>query len=136
MRLVRTCCSRARTRCPASRAPPAIHARAQWAAAAADSPCQKATREARAPSSSAALISPRPFLDPPTHQEYTLAIATDAVAVKARIAAVADTYANQGARAGALLPFTSALAGLCVAAAAFIVEINPLLASAFPALGT
>mmetsp|Transcript_4529 Transcript_4529/g.13956 ORF Transcript_4529/g.13956 Transcript_4529/m.13956 type:complete len:535 (+) Transcript_4529:3-1607(+) len=66
--------------------------------------------------------------------EYTLAIATDAVAVKARIAAVADTYANQGARAGALLPFTSALAGLCVAAAAFIVEINPLLASAFPAI--
>jgi len=67
--------------------------------------------------------------------EYTLAIATDAVAVKARIAAVADTYANQGARAGALLPFTSALAGLCVAGAAFIVEFNPLVASAFPALG-
>ncbi|KAJ1633868.1 hypothetical protein T492DRAFT_977734 [Pavlovales sp. CCMP2436] len=68
--------------------------------------------------------------------EYTLAIATDAVAVKARIAAVADTYANQGARAGALLPFTSALAGLCVAGAAFIVEFNPLVASAFPALAS
>lgn len=74
----------------------------------------------------------RPPLCP---QEYTLAIATDAVAVKCRIAAVADTYANQGARAGALLPFTSALAGLCVAGAAFVVEINPLAACIFPALG-
>ena len=48
--------------------------------------------------------------------EYNIAQAADAVALKSRAAAVADTYANQGARAGAILPFTSALAGLCAAA--------------------
>jgi len=47
--------------------------------------------------------------------------------VKARAAAVADTYANQGARAGSILPFTSALAGLCAAASAAAVEILPLI---------
>lgn len=55
--------------------------------------------------------------------EYSLARATDAVAVKARSAAVCDTYANQGARSAAILPFTSALSGLCAAATAAIVEL-------------
>ncbi len=36
-----------------------------------------------------------------------IAEATNAVALKARSAAVADTYANQGSRSGAILPFTS-----------------------------
>ena len=57
--------------------------------------------------------------------EFTLAEAVDAVAVKARAAAVADTYANQGARAGSILPFTSALAGLCAAASAAATEVLP-----------
>merc|ERR1711871_1657597 len=39
----------------------------------------------------------------------------------------ADTYANQGSRAGAVLPFTSALAGLCAAASAATVELLPLI---------
>jgi hypothetical protein len=55
--------------------------------------------------------------------EYSLARATDAVAVKARSAAVCDTYANQGSRSAAILPFTSALSGLCAAATAAIVEL-------------
>ncbi len=55
--------------------------------------------------------------------EYCLARATDAVAIKARSAAVCDTYANQGARSAAILPFTSALSGLCAAATAAIVEL-------------
>jgi hypothetical protein len=55
--------------------------------------------------------------------EYILSRATDAVALKARSAAVCDTYANQGARACAILPFTSALCGLCAAATAAIVEL-------------
>lgn len=55
--------------------------------------------------------------------EYSLARACDAVAVKARSAAVCDTYANQGARSAAILPFTSALSGLCAAATAAIVEL-------------
>ena len=38
--------------------------------------------------------------------EYYLSQATDAVALKSRAAAIADTYANQGARSGAILPFT------------------------------
>jgi hypothetical protein len=58
-----------------------------------------------------------------TECEYCLARATDAVAVKARSAAVCDTYANQGARSAAILPFTSALSGLCAAATAAIVEL-------------
>jgi hypothetical protein len=58
--------------------------------------------------------------------EYAIAEAADAVALKARSAAVTDTYANQGSRAGAILPFTSALAGLCAAASAAVVEILPL----------
>lgn len=61
--------------------------------------------------------------------EYSIAAGTDAIAVKARSAAVADTYANQGARAGAILPFTSALAGLCAAASAASVELLPLITS-------
>lgn len=55
--------------------------------------------------------------------EYMLARASDAVALKARSAAVCDTYANQGARSAAILPFTSALSGLCAAATAAIVEL-------------
>lgn len=55
--------------------------------------------------------------------EYVLSRATDAVALKARSAAVVDSYANQGARAAAILPFTSALSGLCAAATAAIVEL-------------
>ena len=84
--------------------------------------------------------------------EYTLANAVDAVllhpcllrflyvmntspniflqvSVKARAAAVADTYANQGARAGSILPFTSALAGLCAAASAAATELLPFINS-------
>merc|ERR1711871_807368 len=53
--------------------------------------------------------------------------AVTAVSLKARTAAVADTYANQGSRAGAVLPFTSALAGLCAAASAATVELLPLI---------
>lgn len=63
------------------------------------------------------------------------------VALKSRAAAIADTYANQGSRAGAILPFTSALAGLCAAASAAAVEFLPfvsmvemqsLIAAVFP----
>lgn len=57
--------------------------------------------------------------------ELVLARATDAVALKSRSAAVADTYANQGARSGAILPFTSALSALCAAATAAVVELVP-----------
>jgi hypothetical protein len=55
--------------------------------------------------------------------ESVLSRATDAVALKARSAAVCDTYANQGARSAAILPFTSALASLCAAATAAMVEL-------------
>lgn len=55
--------------------------------------------------------------------EYALARGQDAVALKARSAALCDTYANQGARSSAILPFTSALASLCAAATAAIVEL-------------
>lgn len=58
--------------------------------------------------------------------EYFIACAVDAVALKSRAAAVADTYANQGGRAGSILPFTSALAGLCAAASAAVAEFLPL----------
>jgi hypothetical protein len=55
--------------------------------------------------------------------EYSLARATDAVAVKSRSAAVCDAYANQGARSAAILPFTSALSGFRAAATTAIVEL-------------
>lgn len=58
--------------------------------------------------------------------EYSISCAVDAVALKARASAIADTYANQGSRAGAILPFTSALGGLCAAASAAAVELLPL----------
>jgi len=64
--------------------------------------------------------------------EYFLARATDAVAIKARSAAVSDTYANQGARSGAILPFTSALGGLCAAATAALVEFLPVATGVLP----
>jgi len=63
--------------------------------------------------------------------EYTLSRATDAVALKARTSAVCDSYANQGARSAGLLPFTSALSTLCVAATAAIVEL-PIFVSSSP----
>mmetsp|Transcript_7030 Transcript_7030/g.10437 ORF Transcript_7030/g.10437 Transcript_7030/m.10437 type:complete len:593 (+) Transcript_7030:143-1921(+) len=59
--------------------------------------------------------------------EYFLSSAVEAVALKARSSAVADTYANQSSRAGSILPFTSALAGLCAAASAAAVELLPLI---------
>lgn len=55
--------------------------------------------------------------------EFVLSRATDAVALKARSAAVCDTYANQAARSSAILPFTSALGSLCAAATAAVVEL-------------
>jgi len=55
--------------------------------------------------------------------ENVLARATDAVAVKSRSAAVCDTYANQGARSGAILPYTSAIGALCAAGTAAMVEL-------------
>lgn len=58
--------------------------------------------------------------------EYEIARALDAVALKTRAAAVAETYANQGARSGAILPFTSALGGVCAAGGAAVVELLPL----------
>jgi cell division septum initiation protein DivIVA len=61
--------------------------------------------------------------------EYFLASSVEAVALKARASAVADTYANQSGRNGAILPFTSALAGLCAAASAAAVELLPLVSA-------
>jgi hypothetical protein len=58
--------------------------------------------------------------------EYELSAASDAVALKARSGAVCDAYANQAGRSSAILPFTSALSGLCAAATAAVVEL-PLL---------
>ena len=55
--------------------------------------------------------------------EYALAAAVEAVALKSRSAAVSDSYANQGARAGSILPFTSALSGLCAAVTVAVVEV-------------
>lgn len=55
--------------------------------------------------------------------ESVVARAQDAVALKARSAAVCDTYANQGARNAAILPFTSALSAFCAAATAAAVEL-------------
>lgn len=57
--------------------------------------------------------------------EYAVGKATVDVALKAKAAAVSDTYANQGSKAGSVLPFTSALAGLCAAASAAVVETLP-----------
>lgn len=61
--------------------------------------------------------------------EYTLSAAVESVALKSRTAAVSDTYANQGARAGAILPFTSALSGLCAATTVAVVEVLPLISA-------
>jgi hypothetical protein len=58
--------------------------------------------------------------------EYQLAQAVEAVALKSRTAAVADVYANQGSRAGSILPFTSALGALCAAASSAAIEALPL----------
>jgi len=63
--------------------------------------------------------------------EYSLAAAVESVAIKSRNAAVSDTYANQGARAGAILPFTSALSGLCAAVTVAVVEVLPLIGNVF-----
>jgi hypothetical protein len=76
--------------------------------------------------------------------EYKLAAAVEAVALKSRAASLSDTYANQGARAGAILPFTSALTGLCAASTVAAVELLPIipnvmtetvLCATFPAFG-
>lgn len=67
--------------------------------------------------------------------ESVLARATDAVALKARSAAVCDTYANQGARNSAILPFTSALSAFCAAATAATVEL-PILETISNLYGT
>jgi hypothetical protein len=64
-----------------------------------------------------------------TVAEYALADAVEGVSLKARTSAVADTYANQSQRAGAILPFTSALASLCAAASAASVELLPLVSA-------
>ena len=66
--------------------------------------------------------------------EHALARGTDAVALKARSAAVSDTYANQAGRNGAILPFTSALAALCAAATGAVVEL-PLPQNIFIQIG-
>lgn len=58
-----------------------------------------------------------------TKAEFTLARAVDAVALKTRSAAVCDTYANQGSRSAAILPYTSALSALCAATTAAVVEL-------------
>ena len=68
--------------------------------------------------------------------EFSVSRATDAVALKSRSAAVCDTYANQGARSAAILPFTSALSSLCAAATAAIVELPFLEALGGTAQGT
>ena len=60
---------------------------------------------------------------------YAIALGADAVALKSRQAAVSDTYANQGARAGAILPFTSATASLCAAVTVAVVELLPIIPS-------
>lgn len=65
--------------------------------------------------------------------EYAISDAVDAVALKTRTAAIADTYTSQGSRAGSILPFTSALAGLSAAASAAVVETLPLIQN-FPQL--
>jgi hypothetical protein len=56
----------------------------------------------------------------------------DAVALKARAAAVSDTYACQGTRSAAILPFTSSLGGLCAASAAAAAEVVPLINGVVP----
>jgi hypothetical protein len=57
-----------------------------------------------------------------TVAEYSISLATNAVALKARSAAFSDFYANQASRASAILPFTSALAGFCAAASVNIAQ--------------
>ena len=64
-----------------------------------------------------------------TLTRYAIALGADAVALKSRQAAVSDTYANQGARAGAILPFTSATASLCAAVTVAVVELLPIIPS-------
>lgn len=61
--------------------------------------------------------------------EYEIARAMDAVAFKLRSAAVAETYANEGMRAGSILPFTSALSALCAASTAAAVELLPMISA-------
>jgi hypothetical protein len=61
--------------------------------------------------------------------EYELARAEDAVALKIRAKAVANTYATQGYRSAAILPYTSALGGLAVPVSAALVEMVPLVHS-------
>ena len=67
--------------------------------------------------------------------ENAVARATAAVALRGRTAAVAETYASQASRVSALLPFTSALIGLCAAFSAIFVEVQPVASTIFPTLG-
>lgn len=76
--------------------------------------------------------------------EYVLAACIESIAKKQRAAAVSDTYANQGARAGSILPFTSALSGLSAALTVAVVEyldvipgkpLESLACGLFPTLG-
>lgn len=55
--------------------------------------------------------------------EYALGQAMDNVFFKTRCAAIAETYANQGARSGAILTFTSALGGFMAAVSAGVVLV-------------
>lgn len=58
--------------------------------------------------------------------EKALAEGEDSIAIKARARAMASTYTHQATRAGALLPYTSALGALCVAGSAAVAEFLPL----------
>jgi len=55
--------------------------------------------------------------------EFEVSKALDVVAFKMRAAAISDTYGNQGARSGAILPFTSAAGAICAVGAAGAVEL-------------
>lgn len=59
--------------------------------------------------------------------EYSLSKAMESVGTKTRSAAVTDTYANQGMKQGAILPYTSALGVLCIAVTVCAVEFTPFL---------
>lgn len=78
--------------------------------------------------------------------EYIIAKATEAVSLKAKSAAISDTYANLSAKSASILPFTSALSSASAAGAAAFVELIPFhsfplfwecaIASAFPLISS
>merc|ERR1712137_1297089 len=63
--------------------------------------------------------------------EYGLAAGQEAVALKSRSASLTETYAQQSNRVAAILPYTSALAGLCAATCVATVEFLPFAPSVF-----